>query len=88
MRHLWLPLLEWRQRHFREASDVERTGEEIKQMVDNLMLDPRWEFFEAMVVRERKRLFDELLFAKGESVLTIQGKIKSLNWLLQLNLKK
>lgn len=88
LRNLWLPWKEWRTRHFQKASDVDQTDADIKRAVDGLMLDARWKFYEAMVVRERQRLIDILLMAKGDDVLTIQGKIKSLNWLLQMSLKK
>lgn len=73
----------------REACDLEKINDyELQAIVKQITLDDRWCYVEALIVRERKRLYENILFAKGDDFLTIQGKIKQLNWLLQLSLKK
>lgn len=73
----------------REACDLEKINDyELQAIVQQITLDDRWCYVEALIVRERKRLYENILFAKGDDFLTIQGKIKQLNWLLQLSLKK
>ena len=79
----------WKRRNLTLAQDCEGAADiELENMVRQFTRDERWRFVEALIVRERLRLLDTLVFAKGDDVLTIQGKIKSLNWLLQLSLKK
>ena len=73
----------------KEACDLEKINDyELQAIVQQITLDDRWRYVEAFIVRERKRLYENILFAKGDDFLTIQGKIKQLNWLLQLSLKK
>jgi len=73
----------------KEACDLEKINDyELQEIVRQITLDDRWCYVEALIVRERKRLYENILFAKGDDFLTIQGKIKQLNWLLQLSLKK
>ena len=73
----------------KEACDLEKINDyELQAIVKQITLDDRWCYVEALIVRERKRLYENILFAKGDDFLTIQGKIKQLNWLLQLSLKK
>ena len=73
----------------KEACDLEKINDyELQAIVQQITKDDRWCYVEALIVRERKRLYENILFAKGEDFLSIQGKIKQLNWLLQLSLKK
>ncbi len=73
----------------REACDLEKINDyELQAIVQQITRDDRWPYVEALIVRERKRLYENILFAKGEDFLSIQGKIKQLNWFLQLSLKK
>ena len=73
----------------KEACDLEKINDYgLQEIVRQITLDDRWCYVEALIVRERKRLYENILFAKGDDFLTIQGKIKQLNWLLQLSLKK
>lgn len=73
----------------KEACDLEKINDyELQAIVQQITKDDRWCYVEALIVRERKRLYENILFAKGDDFLTIQGKIKQLNWLLQLSLKK
>ena len=73
----------------KEACDLEKINDyELQEVVQQITKDDRWCYVEALIVRERKRLYENILFAKGEDFLSIQGKIKQLNWLLQLSLKK
>ena len=73
----------------KEACDLEKISDyELQGIVQQITKDDRWCYVEALIVRERKRLYENILFAKGDDFLTIQGKIKQLNWLLQLSLKK
>ena len=73
----------------KEACDLEKINDyELQAIVQQITLDDRWCYVEALIVRERKRLYENILFAKGDDFLTVQGKIKQLNWLLQLSLKK
>lgn len=74
----------------KEACDLEKINDyELQAIVQQITKDDRWCYVEALIVRERKRLYENLLFAnKVEDFLPIQGKIKQLNWLLQLSLKK
>ena len=73
----------------KEACDLEKINDyELQEIVQQITKDDRWCYVEALIVRERKRLYENILFAKGDDFLTIQGKIKQLNWLLQLSLKK
>ena len=73
----------------KEACDPEKINDyELQEIVRQITKDDRWCYVEALIVRERKRLYENILFAKGDDFLAIQGKIKQLNWLLQLSLKK
>ena len=73
----------------REACDLEKISDyELQAIVQQITLDDRWSYVEALMVRERRRRYQNILFAKGDDFLTIQGKIKQLNWLLQLSIKK